>query len=290
MAKKTSEEATENTAITTAIDYDTQIATAVTAITTVAESLEVEMQAKVLELATLTSPTIKGMEGDSRAKIPSLYLRQPTSQSEGMPGDCQVGQFWSSTGETVGDTVDIIPILTHPSRKKWGEDRIDCSSLDGKVGTRYGNCEACPYGRFENDVAPACSPGHVFFAVTEDLSALYRIEFAKSSAKAGRNIHRLTLPPALWSRSFTVSTNHEKGGGRNYYTWATAPTGRRTPEDVMNICEALYDFFKPNYNKALDSQAAYAKRLLEDNAEVTDSAQVIDVETKGDVIDFSGSM
>lgn len=290
MAKKTTEEATETTAIAITEDYDTQIATAVTALTTVAEGLEVEMQAKVLELATLTSPNIKGMEGDSRAKIPSLYLRQPTSQSEGMPADCKVGQFWSSMGETVGDSVDIIPILTHQSRKKWGDDRIDCSSLDGKTGTRYGSCEACPYGRFEKGVAPACSPGYVFFAVTEDLSAIYRIEFAKSSAKAGRNIQRLTLPPALWSRSFTIGTNHEKGGGRNYYTWTSSPTGRRTPEDVMNICEALYDFFKPNYSKALDSQAAYAKRLQEDGEEVVDAGQVIDVKTDGDVIDFTGDI
>ncbi len=269
-----------------------QIVQATESLVSLADSLDDDTAKKVLDLAQLTTPEVKGMEGNNRITIPQIFLRQPSSSSDIIPEDCKVGDMYSSDGRAIGGEISIIPVLTHSIRKKWGEEQIDCSSLDGQTGSRYGECAKCPYGRFEKGMAPDCSPGHTFYAITEDLDQMYRLDFLKSSARAGRTIRKLVLPPALWSRSFKIDIEKKSGNNRNYYVFKASATGRRTEEQTMQICDALHGFFQALYYGALERHEQYSKRLqasietegagTQDTVEVTDDGS--------DVIDFSGSM
>lgn len=260
-----------------------------TALTTFAQNVDPELAEKLHKLAKQTSPTIKGFEDETKASIPQIYIRQPSSSGDALPAECKLGQLYNSAGDIVGDSLNFIPILTHNLRKKWGEDQLECLSLDGKVGTRYGACADCPYGRFEKGTPPACSPGFTFYGVTTGLENIYRIDFLKSSSKAGRNIRRLIRPPALWSRSFEVSTEKVTGNNRNYYVLKTAPTGNVTEEQISEVCDMLHSFFKAEYDKAIASQKVYAQRLAASNdSEIPQDAVI--VEEEGDNIDFSDSM
>ncbi len=157
--------------------------------------------------------------------------------------------------------------------------------MDGVQGTRYGKCKECPYGKFEQGQPIECSPGSSYYVVTPELDALYRIDFQKSSAKAGRNILRLTKPPALWGKSFSLSTAHQTGGGRNYYTLVTKPTGQRVDNDTMEVCELLHEIFQAQYQQALESLMRFAEP-----GEATGQAPVVVSDEEGGGIDFSESM
>jgi len=281
---------TKTTDLATTEEFDTRIATAVTTLEALAENLDDTLGTKVLDLAQLTRPGIKGMEGEQRVQIPTVRVRQPSSTSEVIPEDCKNGQLFDSQGNNLGDSLSFIPILLHDMRQKWGEDDMDCQSLDGVTGTRYGDCSACPYGRFEKGVRPACSKGFSYFIVTENLTALYRINFMKSSAKAGRNIKRLILPPALWSRSFTVSTEKISASSRNYFELKTAPTGRRMDANTMRVCDALHGYYQARYHQSLLFLQSYSKRLRErDNGEAT-ATPVIAISDDSEVLDFSDNL
>lgn len=267
---------------------DTAIAEAGAALATLAETKEAELSKKILALAQLTSPEIKGVEGPTTTRIPEVRVRQPSSSSGNIPADCKVGQLYDSDGVIIGASLRFIPILRHALRKKWNdENRIDCMSMDGENGSRYGKCKECPYGQFEQGQAIQCSPGHSFFVVSEDLSALYRLDFLKSSAKAGRNILKLTKPPALWSKSFTLSASQEVGKGRNYCVLHTQATGTKTPPDVMEVCEALHKFFHANYMRALEMQSKFSEA---GEGKPEGSTDVHISEGENDTIDFKDAM
>lgn len=263
-------------------DNDAKIEKAKQSLESLAEDLDESLATKVYQLANLTSPEIKGMEGATGATVPQIVINQPMSNSPSKPSASKPGDLYTSEGTIIGESIDVIPVVSHPVRKKWGEDGLDCMSLDGEYGSKYGKCEDCPYSRFEKGSPPDCSPGYHFYTVTESLDKLYRIEFIKSSAKAGKNIRQKTTPPALWARSFTVGTEHHTGNNRNYYTFKTAPTGRETDEMLMKVCDALHEFFQVQYQSALEKQKQFSARLNNDgNNTITVDA------SSGDKTDFN---
>jgi hypothetical protein len=287
ITKNTSENT--ETALVPVDELDANIIKAASALNSLADVVDAALGEKILELARFTTPTIKGIEGPQRITIPQIFMRQPSSNTANFPTDCQVGHLYNTNGDTLGPEIVLVPILRHSLRQKWGDDTMDCMSLDGVVGTRYGKCEECPYGRFVENQRPACSQGHSFYCVTEDLAALYRINFMKSSAKAGRTILKLTRPPALWARSFKISTENKTGQNRNYYELKAQATGQKTPAEMMQVCDALHDFYYALYQRALGGQALFMQRLASGEPVPEGVDPTISESTDG-TIDFADSM
>jgi len=274
----------QSTAISTKsqADLDNDIFQAAGRLEELAETIKDENRKElVLQLAQLTRPGIAGVEGQQRVTIPWVLVRQPSSSSPSIPEDVKIGELYSTDGR-IGDRLVILPILSHVIRRKWGVEKIECQSVDGQVGTQHGSCGACPYGRYVEGQRTECSKGTAIYGVTEDLTALYRIDFIKSSAKAGQNILRLARPPALWARSFSITTEKKAAQNKNYYELKTSLTGDRTPSDVMQVCDALHGFYKALYEK---SKLSLTGRQLP----VVQSSNVIDAQVVTDsdgVVDF----
>lgn len=267
-------------------EYEQKLNNASANLLAYAETVEDDLAVKIMALAEQTNSTVKGIEGDQKVRIPQLLLRQNSSNSDTVPPEAKPGQFYTSFSVFIGDSFSFIPVYTHNIRKKWGEEKIDCQSLDGITGTRYGVCASCPHGQYDPNARPECSSGTAYYVVAEDLSAIYRIEFTKTSAQAGRVIRKLSLPPNMWSRSFTVSAEKKTGNNRNYFTMKVAATPRRTNAQVSKVCDILYEYFHSNFKKMVLVQAEYLKRGVQLPAE---SGDPLLVENTKD-IDFSDSM
>jgi len=266
-------------------DLDAQIMLAGEQLEALSKTLPAELGEKVLTISTLTRPGIAGVEGRQRVTIPFVQMRQPSTNAPAMPEDTKLGELYSADG-VIGPRLVILPILAHDIRKMWGEDKMECQSLDGVTGTVHGTCNTCPFGKYEEGVRTPCSKGTAIYGVTEDLSALYRIDFTKTSASAGRNILRLARPPALWARSFSITTEKKTGGKGTYYEMKTALTGNKTSAEVMQVCEHLHTFYKALYERAKMALAAQLARQAA--AGGAGAGGVIDVTPNADgVIDFS---
>lgn len=252
------------------------------------EVADTELGLKIQGLAEQAEPTIKGIEGQQRVRFPILSLRQNSSSSSTIPEETRPGQLYTSQSDHVGDTLEFIPVYTHNIRKKWGEEKIDCQSLDGVTGSRYGSCKECPYGRYEPGLRPDCSSGTSYYILTSDLKHIYRIDFIKTSAKAGRAIRQLSLPPAMWSRSFVLSAKKVVGNNRNYFELNVTATNSRTSEEVSKVCDLLYEYFNSNYKKTLLLQEEYRKNAVVHAAATgsSDTDSVVDTEGSTDDINF----
>lgn len=269
---------------------DELLTRAVDTLNSLAQNKDDQLKDKILNLARLARPQIKGLEGPAQVTIPQIYIRQPTSSSDSIPDTCKIGDFYSSEGENLEEAVQFIPILAHRTRKKWADEgkRIDCMSFDGDNGSRYGKCDGCVFGTFVDGKKTLCSSGHTFFVVTEDLMSIYKIDLLKTSSKAGRNILRLTKPPALWARSFTVTTENVKGSQQNYYFVNSTATGETIDEEKQEICEALHGFFQAQYIQAQEIQHRFTER--DTSGTPNEQAVVVEDASEGDGIDFEGSM
>lgn len=261
------------------------VAKAAEAIADLAESQEDEtLGENLMKLAFMVQPQTKGIEGEQRAQIPQVNIRQAMSRADSIPEACKLGEMYTTLADHIGQELVFIPILTHDTRKKWSEESsIECMSLDGRSGNRYGECAKCPHGQYVEGQRMACSKGTTYFVVDEQFTSLFKIDFLKSSAKTGRTIRRLSRPPALWARKFRLSTEKQKGNQGDYYTFEVR-AGDKTTDEERAICDALYDFFKPNYELARLRANSYVDKPAT-------SLDVIDVDTSGtDVPDFSDDM
>jgi len=280
-------ENTTNDAIVKTENSSILLAKAVETLTTLAEGKDAEFKDRILNLARLASPTIKGLEGPAQITIPQIIIYQPTSNAKIIPETAKVGGMYTSEGVDLGDKVTFIPVLAHKTRKKWGDEYLDCISFDGDNGSKYGACDSCNFGRFEQGRKTLCSSGHTFFAVTEDLRSIYRIDFLKTSAKAGRNVIRLTIPPALWGRSFVLTTENVKKPQQNYYIFQTAPTGETIDPETQEVCEALHGFFQANYLRAQEAQRQFTFRGSSNSNE---QETTVEEESDSDSVDYTDSM
>lgn len=84
----------------------------------------------------------------------------------------------------------VVPLMFGTARSLWDKNtentRKLCSSPDGKVGWVYGTCNTCPHSKgVDAESLPACNKEIVFFAMAEDLSDMYRLNFAKTAYRSG---------------------------------------------------------------------------------------------------------
>lgn len=247
---------------------------------------DTELGLRIHTLSEKTSPFIKGVEGPQRVKIPSVQLCQNSSNK--IPAGTKPGQLYTQMNEIIGSEFRFIPVFMHRNRKRWGDDdKIECQSMDGLKGNKYGECKSCPYGQFVQGERPQCSAGSTYYVVSEELTNIYRIDFSKTSSKAGRDIQKMISPPTLWSQVFTLTADKVSTAKNNYYVLKTGATGIRTTEEVSKVCESLFDYFNANYKKMMLIQEQFASRGA-DSTKLAENASAVDV--SDEEINFSDSV
>lgn len=267
-ASAPSQELPDNTASSIAV-YEEKLQAISGVLIDLAESIDDEtLQNKVMALAEQASPAIRGIDGPGEAKVPDLRLMQAMTSQDAVPVETRAGNMYTTSGVHIGDHLKILPIYTHLMRKKWavgGNAGVECESLDAVTGTRYGACAQCPYGQFQQGMRPECSAGYAYFAATADLDSIFRVEFLKTNAPAGRKIRTLAQQPALWSRVFElhIEKKQQQSGAKATYYVFNVRVGEKTSDQTRKICDTLCDYFEANHKKAVILQNAHSQRQLE---------------------------
>ena len=276
--------------------YDEKINRVSTILLDLAEETEdEELREKLTNLSEQTSPVIKGVDiANDRIKIPMVLLRQLITPEENVPKETKAGQMYTNDGTHLGDSLTVIPVLLYKARRKWGEaSKVpECQSLDNETGSRYGECAKCPYGQFEKNTRPECANGYSCFFLTGDLSNIYQVDLMRTSAPIGARIVKNAKAPALWARSFVLSSEKKQqtsGTKATYYTYQIRVDGDVDPE-VMKVGDILYEYFYTNKLKAILLQKEYAKRNALSLTGMTNGAGADNGAPNTDAIDFSENM
>lgn len=202
---------------------------------------------------------ITGRENISAEDLifPTLKLLQGSSDEvkKGIEG-ARAGLFWlTGVEEPVKPPVRVLACAHTKSRTLFPKkDRPEhagleeCRSRNAIVGTRYGDCDQCPYKEWdnENNRPPACSESHNFTVLTPFGVAVLRLQ--RTSYKAGKKLVSAwkMSPDALWEHPLvlTTSTRTDKVNGQDSLThlvdtkWVQRET---VPPHVQAAARAIYE-------------------------------------------------
>ncbi len=227
---------------------------------------------------------IVGMESSSRMKIQTVKIVQPTSLAKAdCPEGSRPGQLYCPN-VNLGSQLDVIPIFAYNSRTMFSEGSdgaIECSSLDSKTGSKFGDCNTCPHLPWRDDKKQLCMNNIVVYAVTSDLKRLVRIIFAKTSETAGKFLVRqATRSRNLWDTKFTLSTESKNKSGKSWLQYKVAVAASGHPDqDIKEGLKILSNLCMQDY-KALSSRASQELVTVEEPKRITESSN------DGDAPDF----
>jgi hypothetical protein len=186
---------------------------------------------------------------------------QPTTQATAKPDAAKPGDIYTAAGSLLQRPFNFIPIYFNYENVMFevGEKAPTCSSPDGKLGSLYGVCAACPNlpfgqqngGRGEQKKTD-CQNQIVVALLAADLSNLYVMAFGKTSRGAGSALMGLAKQhPFPWKQSYMLNTEKKTNDTGTYYVLKIEPTGKENPPDVIKVADVLSDLYEANRHRAL---------------------------------------
>lgn len=119
----------------------------------------------------------------------TIKLVQATTDRSKLPKGSTIGSL--VLGESIVQTpLKVVPLRLYTTRQMWNPDpdtaSLICSSPDGDVGFRYGNCKACPNSKFDEvEKRSACNKTITVISVTENLDNIFYTNFSKTNYASG---------------------------------------------------------------------------------------------------------
>ena len=256
-------------------------------------------KAAVEQLIKSANPHRKGREEmESRWLIPTIRLVQGMTKEK--PDKAVPGDLFTTSGYILPQPFKVTPLYTFQANRMFpesgggGNKAPVCFAPDAKYGKPFGECLRCanlPLGQNAAGAITDCDNGLCFVVLSEDLK-LYRMEFFKTSRKAGVRMDQLSAAcDNIWERWFTIKTQTQTGGGNEWSVFRVAAAGEDTPPHIRAAADILYDlihaerkvFLKLYYDSIARGDAAAAGV----NEQVDLNAMGMNTEAGGDNPDLS---
>lgn len=196
---------------------------------------------------------------------PTLKLVQATSDRSKLPKGASIGSL--VLGESVLSTpVKTIPVRVYSIRQMWDADpekaSVICSSPDGITGFKYGDCKVCPHQKFDEvERKSACNKGLTVLAITEDLSQLFFINFAKTNYSSGTDWQSLMRKASTspYKRIYDMSTGTSPKA-KNVEIIKVEPAAVNVVDaKIIPFLDELFRITDADRKESLDSFYTYLK-------------------------------
>lgn len=181
----------------------------------------------------------------------------------------------------LGTSVNLIPLFIYPGkpRAKYNDrldqdsPMIDCQSLKGDVGTKYGKCRTCCWALRDADPKVRCYDQIVgIFAVPGKLDEPKRIIFNKSKFVSGEDVTRMFVSnlvssgPNVCGRMITVSSKIKENKRTNsIYNVFDITAGPEVPAKEL---PAVKEAVKKVIEHYIELDAQFKKMVEEVGSEV----------------------
>ena len=203
-----------------------------------------EEQADIQKLVNSATPSSRGLEEmDEHWSIPVVRIAQGMTREK--PDNARLGDLFTTAGEVVKGSLRATPLYMYELNQMFPEGGKGpmCFSPDAKLGTKFGTCRTCPnlpMGKNASGQSTDCNNGICVIVLTSEMR-LYRIEFYKTSRKAGKQFKDYAKQsPNIWDRWYTVGTQETKNDkGQVYHVFKTSSTGEDVPTHIREAADAL---------------------------------------------------
>lgn len=232
------------------------------AIKKLAENLPKEVKASAQALVERMGTKIEGI-GDNPIEWRPENLRvvQPSSDRSKLPKGTPIGAIMLGEKEAK-QPLKSIPIRMWNSRQMWSpdkdENRLLCFSPDGLVGSKYGLCKDCQYGKFDEEAGrSACNKGKTVLALTTDFSTVFSATFTKTNYQNGNQWAQMMTKArvAPYKRIYELKTKTSEKY-KNVEALLVDTQNETTPVEYLPFLEALFEKFD-------DDRKIYLKRFEE---------------------------
>lgn len=159
-----------------------------------AAKLPKDISANALALVEKMTTSIEGLGDDpDRAKwrATNIKLVQGTTDRSKLPRGAVIGTL--VLGERIMEQpLRVIPLGVWNGRQMWSPDQNEakllCSSHDGKVGYFGYDCKGgCPHSVWNEETKRSeCGATFEMLVITEDLSEIFKVQFAKTNYQNGK--------------------------------------------------------------------------------------------------------
>ncbi len=229
---------------------------------------------------------IEGIGDDAKEwRPPMSRVVQPSSDRSKLPKNAGIGTILVDD-KIMEQPVKVIPLRVWDSRQLWSPDKDDakvlCYSPNGKVGSKYGLCKDCQYGKFDVEAnRSACNKGKTFMNISNDLSMIYVTQFYKTNYKNGNNWAKLMTKAGVapYKRVYEMTTETSKEYKNVESLLVNVPekaAEQSTPAEYLPFLEALFD-------KITEDREAYLSRFEEMvNSRPVEAAMLEDKSANGD--------
>jgi hypothetical protein len=233
-------------------------ATCVQTLTALVEKADDEEQLGLQRLMKSAKPVVKGREEMAQNwNIPTVRITYGTTKDPSKPANAKVGDMYATNGRLIKTPLVFTPLYIFETNRMFqeGQNAPICWSPDAKLGTMFGPCNRCthqPLGKNATGERTDCNNGISMIVLTRDWR-LFRIEFFKTSRKAGASVDRLVQSQDfLWERWFELTSQFVSSGGYEYYVFKTAAQGDDVEPTAVKAADALYDLIKTERDAFLE--------------------------------------
>lgn len=208
-------------------------------------------QEQIQSLLRSVNPMKEGLEEMAKGfVVPTVWILQAVSKQR--PEGCQNGDLYTSFGSKVDKPFRFVPLYGFEMNRMFPQDgtlgRPVCIAFDAKLGTMFGDCSKCQYlpmGKNNTGQKTDCDNVLTYIVLAQNLR-LYKLEFAKSSRKAGSRVNQLASEgDAIWDRWLSLETSVQRSDkGPDYHIFAVSSANQPTPSHIRESAAALYQMLR----------------------------------------------
>lgn len=263
---KTDEKKIDETAVDEKVEESSSQALA-----KITAGLPPEVVERVTALLATMDPNKPGFEemGGARWAPPIIKIHQ--GMSGDTPGNSKIGDLYTDTGDVLSHPFEIVPVYMHYSHAKFeeGNNNPACRSEDGKTSIYGDPCSECADMPFRGGNRTDCNKAIEVFAFSKDFGALYRIQFAKTSYRAGSKLYRQASSSTVpWARVYSLDTEQKTrmNDSGKYGVFNITPTGEQTDSMFFPLVGKVYDNITKMRKKALaqvESRASAGQQVVD---------------------------
>lgn len=230
----------------------------------IVEKLPAGEQAKMIELVRKTRPKKQGAHMSREGFSPTqLRVFQGTGNDPAKPAKLPPGNFYTVDSRDMGDTIEGVILGIYEGRTMWpprdsGSDSKGpmCYSLDRKMGSKYGDCEACPNASRRYNEG-GCGRDVTVWFVDRELTGIYELKFAKSSMGGGDALAKiLAKADNLWDRIFVIKNEERTEGDRRWFVTKATPLSDPKNPNAGSTDKALHPLYEA-LSRLLDSDVYF---------------------------------
>ena len=254
-------------------------------------------KALLQRLCRACDPVKKGREEISnRWSLPTIRIVQNMTKDK--PEGSKVGDLYTSSGATLKTPFKCTPLYIYEVNRMFpaqGMKAPVCIAPDAKLGNTFGACDKCinlPLGKNATNQSTDCDNGVCFIVLGENMR-MYRLEFFRTSKKAGNKIVNMTEDwDNIWEQWVSVGSKEvSNDAGNSYHIFTVGAHGDIVAPALQEAIEVLYDMviaerkarLKEHWDAAMSGDKAAGdvdESIDADKVEVTDGSDNPDLAGK----------